>query len=54
MTPDEETIYNFCDEVLNTRLGKDATFNRAKETFGERSVVDLIGVLGYYHLGSWS
>jgi len=52
MDPDEEIIYNFCDELLKTRRVSDATFNRAKEKFGERGVVDLIGVLGYYHLVS--
>jgi 4-carboxymuconolactone decarboxylase len=52
MGPDEEAVYNFCSELLNTRKVSDATFNRAKEKFGERGVVDLIGVLGYYHLVS--
>src|SRR5579871_2649797 len=52
MSPDEELIYNFCDELLNTRRVTDTTFNRAKQQFGERGVVDLIGVLGYYHLVS--
>jgi 4-carboxymuconolactone decarboxylase len=27
----------------------DATFNAAKDTVGERGVVDLIGVMGWYH-----
>ena len=52
LDPDEEIIYNFCDELLNSRRVTDATFNHAKEKFGERGVVDLIGVLGYYHLVS--
>lgn len=52
LDPDEETIYNFCDELLNTRRVTDATFLRAKEKYGERGVVDLIGVLAYYHLVS--
>jgi len=52
LDPDEEIIYNFCDELLNTRRVTDATFNRAKEKFGERGIVDLIGVMGYYHLAS--
>ena len=26
----------------------DATFNAAKDAFGERGVVDLIGVMGWY------
>jgi 4-carboxymuconolactone decarboxylase len=52
MAPDEEAIYNFCNELLNDRQVDDSTFNSAKEKFGERGVVDLIGVLGYYHLVS--
>jgi 4-carboxymuconolactone decarboxylase len=27
----------------------DATFNAVKGKFGERGVVDLIGLMGYYH-----
>jgi 4-carboxymuconolactone decarboxylase len=30
----------------------DATFQIAKERFGERGIVDLIGVMGYYQLVS--
>jgi 4-carboxymuconolactone decarboxylase len=30
----------------------DATFKAAKDRFGERGVVDLIGVTGYYSLVS--
>ena len=48
MQPDEEVIYNFATELLDTRQVSDATFAAAKEKFGERGVVDLVGVLGYY------
>ena len=50
MAADEETVYNFCSELLNTRHVSDATFAAAVKAFGERGVVDLIGVTGYYHL----
>ena len=30
----------------------DATFTAAKQRFGERGVVDLIAVMGYYHLAA--
>ena len=30
----------------------DATFQAAKDKFGERGVVDLIGVVGYYNMVS--
>ncbi len=52
MQPDEEVIYNFCTELLNTRQVSDATFAAMKDKFGERGVVDTIGVMGYYHLVS--
>ena len=49
MQKDEEAVYNFCSELLNTKQVSDATFNAAKDAFGERGVVDLIGVMGWYH-----
>jgi 4-carboxymuconolactone decarboxylase len=52
MEMDEEIIYTFCTELLNEREVSDATFDNAKGMFGERGVVDLIGILGYYHLVS--
>jgi 4-carboxymuconolactone decarboxylase len=52
MQPDEETIYTFSSELLNTKQVSDATFEATKKAFGERGVVDLIGVIGYYQLVS--
>jgi 4-carboxymuconolactone decarboxylase len=52
MHADEEVVYNFCNELLNTRQVSDATFAAAEGKLGERGVVDLIGVMGYYHLVS--
>ena len=52
MQPDEEAVYNFCTELLNTRQVSDATFQAAIKAFGERGVVDLIGATGYYQLVS--
>lgn len=52
MQPDEEAVYTFCDELLNTKRVSDATFNGAVKAFGEKGVVDLIGVSGYYGLVS--
>lgn len=48
MQPDEQAVYNFCTEVLRRRHAGDATFQAAKDHFGERGVVDLMGVMGYY------
>ena len=49
MQKDEEAVYNFCSELLNTKQVGDATFAAAKNAVGERGVVDLIGVMGWYH-----
>jgi len=48
MQPDEEAVYNFGDELLRTREVSDRVFKGAVDRFGERGVVDLTGVMGYY------
>jgi len=52
MAKDEETVYNFVSELLGTGGVSDAVFQRAKEAFGERGIVDLVGAVGYYSLVS--
>ena len=52
MAADEQAVYDFVSELLTTTQVSDATFNAAKDKFGERGVVDLIGVSGYYQLVS--
>src|SRR5262245_59459728 len=49
---DETIIYNFATELLTTKQVGDATFKAVKDKFGEKGVVDLIGVMGYYQLVS--
>ena len=48
MQPDEEAVYDFGDELLRTREVSDRVFKTAVDKFGERGVVDLTGVMGYY------
>jgi 4-carboxymuconolactone decarboxylase len=48
MQKDEEALYNFVSELLNTKQVSDATFVAAKSAFGERGVVDIIAVTGWY------
>jgi 4-carboxymuconolactone decarboxylase len=48
MQNDEEAVYNFCVELLNTKQVSDATFKAVRDAFGERGVVDLIGVMSWY------
>jgi 4-carboxymuconolactone decarboxylase len=52
LQPDEEIVYNFTTELLHTHQVGDATFQAVKDKFGERGVVDLICVCGYYQLVS--
>jgi len=52
MAPDEEAVYDFCTELLTSKQVSDRTFAAARDRFGERGVVDLIGVSGYYGLVS--
>ena len=52
MQPDEEAIYNFTTELLNTKHVGDATFKAVADKFGERGVVDLGFAIGYYQLVS--
>lgn len=52
MQADELAVYEFCTEMLTTKQVSDRTFQAAKDRFGERGVVDLIGVMGYYQLVS--
>lgn len=48
MKDDEEVIYQFCKELHETKAVSDPTFKAAVDKFGERGVIDLIGLTGYY------
>jgi 4-carboxymuconolactone decarboxylase len=52
MDPDETVVYNFGTELLNTKQVSDPVFKAAVGKFGEKGVVDLVSVMGYYHLVS--
>jgi 4-carboxymuconolactone decarboxylase len=52
MTPEETAVYDFCTELLERKRVSDGVFDAARKAFGERGVVDLIGVSGYYGLVS--
>ncbi len=49
---DEQAVYDFASEMVNTRRVSDATFERAKKEIGETGVIDLVGIIGYYGLVS--
>jgi 4-carboxymuconolactone decarboxylase len=52
MQKDEDTVYTFCTEILTTKQVSDATFKVTKDAFGEKGVVDLIGVMSWYQMVS--
>jgi 4-carboxymuconolactone decarboxylase len=52
MQPDEQALYDFQTELLDTKQVGDAAFRAAVAVFGERGVVDLLYNIGYYQLVS--
>jgi len=52
MAADEAIIYDFSRELHETHGVSDATYKAALDRFGERGVVDLISVNGFYTLVS--
>ena len=52
MDAGETVVYNFSTELLNTKHVSDAVFKAAVDKFGERGVVDLMGVIGWYQFVS--
>ncbi len=48
MTEDQRIVWEFCTELYREHGVSDATYAQTKARFGERGVVDLIGVCGYY------
>src|SRR5215469_474778 len=49
---DEQVVFNFCDELIRAHQVSDAAFHAAIEKLGERGVVDVTALVGYYHLVS--
>lgn len=48
MAADEEIAYDVCDELERTRGVSDETYRRAVEQFGERGLLDMLGLIGYF------
>lgn len=44
----EKTIVRYVREVISEEKLSSSTFSRARELFGERGVMDLAGLVGYY------
>jgi 4-carboxymuconolactone decarboxylase len=52
MKEDEAALYDYCTELYRDKNVSDASFKAALGLFGERGVMDLIGIIGYYDLVS--
>jgi 4-carboxymuconolactone decarboxylase len=50
MLVDEAVVHDFCIELHETKRVSDATYTEALALFGEKGVVDLMGINGYYTL----
>lgn len=50
--PTEQAVYDLVSEVFATTRVSEDTYRRALEALGERGVVDVIGIVGYYCLVS--
>ncbi len=48
----DEIVYDFCDELFETRRASDAAYERAVEALGVPAVVELVGTIGYYSMVS--
>lgn len=52
MSDDEAFVYDFVTELVAYRGVDDATYAEARDRFGERGVVDLVALVGYFTLVS--
>ena len=52
MAADEAAVYDFVRELRRTRRVSDAKYAAVQQLFGDRGVVDLIALSGYYDLVS--
>jgi 4-carboxymuconolactone decarboxylase len=50
MAEDEEIVYDVLTELFNNKSVSDHTYDRAVAKFGERNVVDIVAIGGYYAL----
>jgi 4-carboxymuconolactone decarboxylase len=47
---DERAIYDFVQELYKTRRVSDRTYRRVRAVLSDESMVELVGILGYYTL----
>jgi len=49
MTADETIVLDFCEQLLAARQVDDGNFKAMADRFGERGIVELVGLMGQYH-----
>ena len=47
---DERAIYDFIHELYKTRRVGERTYKRVQVALGDKAIVELVGILGYYAL----
>ena len=52
MKDDETALYDFVTQLHRDKQVSDAAFRAALDHFGERGIMDVIGIIGYYDLVS--
>jgi 4-carboxymuconolactone decarboxylase len=51
---DERAIYHFVQELYKTKRVSDRTYKRLHATLGDAATVELVGILGYYVMISFT
>jgi len=46
--PDDQLVYDFCRDYYDDHRVDGATYERVVKRFGEKGIVDLAGLIGYY------
>jgi 4-carboxymuconolactone decarboxylase len=52
MKDDEAALYDLGTALYRDKTDSDAVYNAALEKFGERGIMDIIGIMGYYDITS--
>jgi 4-carboxymuconolactone decarboxylase len=52
MKPDETALYDLATDLYRDKKVSDASYKAALSIFGERGIMDIIGIIGYYDLVS--
>jgi 4-carboxymuconolactone decarboxylase len=46
--PDDQLVYDFCKDYYDDHRVSDATYERVVRRWGDKGIVDLAGLIGYY------